>query len=183
MKSDTSRYSLRAASPAVAVLLASAITLASCASAVPPDLNQAKDFTSTGFIDDGTLQVIVVAEADKSVRGLVARRDSARKNAERNFAELAAGGIADFRLGQCPKNTHAPQSRGQQSIDQKRALMESSRLFVENGKRVAEYYREDESLVIVFRIAKSGIRSDIDALKCEPAPSVPSDTKSAGGPR
>lgn len=148
---------------------------AACATVEPPGLDRYGDFTTTGFIREDTFQVVLTAGADRDARGLVERRESARKNAENGFADLAAGAIADYRLGLCPA--------GGRSAELKKQLIDSSRVYLEHGKRVAEFYREDESFVIVYRITKSGIKGDIGAPNCGTARAPRSDTHTAGGSR
>ena len=164
---------------AITALLAGA----ACATLAPPDINQAKDFTTTGFLDESTLQVIITAEADKSARGLVARRDSARNNAEKRFDELVTGGIADLRISLCMKDVKTSSTTAQQAPALKKSIMDASRQFLQQGKRVAEYYRDDESMVIVYRISRSGIKGDFNSIRCETGKTEPVEEKKTGGSR
>jgi hypothetical protein len=174
---------LRIRRRAGAIVISALAAIAACATLAPPDINLAKDFTTTGFLDETTMQVIVTVEPDKSVKGLVARRDSALKNAEKRLAELVTGGIADFRISRCVQEMKGTPPPGQQGSILKKTIMDASRPLLQQGKRVAEYYREDESLVIVYRITKSGIKNDIDGLGCEAGQTDPVENKNSGGPR
>jgi len=148
-----------------------ALPLLACASFYSAPRPYDDDFTTVGFLDNNVLQVIVRAQPDAGAKGLVARRDSAKGRADSNFADLAAESIADFRSGLCKSSS--PASR--------QFLVKSAAELLEYGTRVREYFGEDESVVIIYRLSRNNIRGLVEGLACEPDAGTGSGNDQKGG--
>ncbi len=144
-----------------------ALSFSECASFSSAPRTHDDDFITVGFLDNNVLQLVIRARPDAGRKGLVARRDSAKERADRSFNILAAESIADFRAGMCKSSP--PETR--------RFLVETSAELLKYGTRVREYFGEDESILIVYRLTRNNIRGLFEGLACGPDAGAVNDKK------
>lgn len=113
--------------------------------------DQAIDASFEGFIDADCAQLIVRVAPDKKAEGLVKLRESASANAQANETGYILDALLRFTGGEHP-------------AADLRARLEP---FTGKRERVAQYFDEDNSLVIVYRLRRTGLRSSITALQSD----------------
>lgn len=101
-----------------------------------------------GFFDDNSIQIIVIAHPEMHLKGLVTRRESARTNAENFFTQLLAQRIVDYR------KTHFSSCKDVSYEN----LFTQSKKFLLHAKKIAEYYKDDESLAVIVHIHQKNLK-------------------------
>jgi hypothetical protein len=151
-----SNFFHRRAIHASILLSLAAITLAtsSCADFPRHTSNQNVDISKDGFIGNDMLQLSIMVAPDANAKGLVAKRESAQKKAEHNFEELLVKTIAAFRKTATPSCKTA----------EDKALIFQSKDFMQYTTKIAEYFKEDESIVVIVHISRKNLK---DALECQ----------------
>lgn len=147
-------------------VLAVALALApvSCGIRVIDASSVLDDFRTEGFLDPDHFQVIVRGAPAPGARGLVARRESALKAAESRIPEAVADAVGTYRL-ECLLRRLEPADRPLvTNLEQVRAeLWKEAAGYVRYGRRAFEYYNEDHSAVIVYRIYRGGLRASFES--------------------
>lgn len=122
------------------------------------------DFRTEGFLDGDHFQVVVKGMPDPTARGLVARRESALKEAESKIAGAVASGIGAYRLDHLMRGLEPADRARVTNLPRVRAEIErDSAAYVKYGRRAFEYYNEDHSAVIVFRIYRKGLQKSLES--------------------
>lgn len=135
------------------ILLAIAFSFASCTHSARGDYDANTNLLKEGFIGDDTLQLSIIVPPENHVKGLVARRESALNIARHQFVDLLAKRIAEYRRA----NMLSCKSVNEELI------FSQAKELVENAVKVADFFKEDESLAIVVNISKKNLKG---AFKC-----------------
>jgi hypothetical protein len=138
-----------------------------CACSVPGvKADRPFDFTLQGFLDDHHFQVIVSAKPDKSIKGLVAQRESALTIARNDIQRKALADLVQYRIDIYAHEKGIEQSAiDEQTEAIKKDLTSDFLSLLSYGKVIEEYYEKDNSAVILFRIEKSNLRREIANAK------------------
>ncbi|MCX7678362.1 MAG: hypothetical protein N2316_04010 [Spirochaetes bacterium] len=107
-----------------------------------------------GFCSNDCIQLILVAQPETTAKGLVARRDSARRYAENNFHQLLVKKIAEYR------KTFSLSCMNKSD----EFLLFDSKKISNYATKVAEYFKNDESLAIVVQVTKKNLKQ---MLECQ----------------
>ncbi len=154
----------RAAGALLCIAAAFSLAAGACSIRVLDTSVLLNDFRTEGFLDGDHFQVIVRGRPDPSARGLVGRRDSARREAESRIAEAVASGIAAYRLDHLMRGLDpADRVRITNLAEVRAGLAREAAGFVRYGHRAFEYYDEDHSAVIVFRIYRKGLQKSLES--------------------
>ncbi|PKL40588.1 MAG: hypothetical protein CVV44_03010 [Spirochaetae bacterium HGW-Spirochaetae-1] len=144
-----------------------AVAFISCSSA-PINDESMNNFTHRGFINDDCFQTVITESPDKDTGGLVEQRESAFLKAKVGCPETAINDLVEYI---CAKNIHADKPGENQPainpVPARQKIEASVRRYIQYGYIAEEYYREDYSVVLVYRIRKSGLRRDIDSIECK----------------
>ena len=139
------------------VILCIFLTIVALACAGSSKRDFAIDLTTDGFLDDNTFQAIVVGRPDKTAKGLVEQRKTARINAtyvmERAVIARLARHICGNEKSQRFTNT-----------------VELLNGYLKYGSVFEEVYLIDNSINIVYRFKKSGMRKDLAVIPCGGTP-------------
>jgi hypothetical protein len=112
------------------------------------------DISKEGFIGNDILRLSIVAVPDANVKGLVARRESAQNKAALKFDELLGKKIAEYRKTAIPSCKTA----------EDKTLISLSKDFMQHTTKIAEYFKEDESIVIIVQISLKNLKN---AFECQ----------------
>ncbi len=119
-------------------------------------VNQA-DITKNGFINDNCFQVIVKEPPDNRFQSLVERRESAYFKVKENLASIVINKIIDYTLSYTIKNKDSKFNRTEYS--------HSFRHFLSYGTIAEEFYEEDDSVVIIYRITKKNLKNELLSIE------------------
>ncbi|MBN2160519.1 MAG: hypothetical protein JW807_14080 [Spirochaetes bacterium] len=136
-----------------------ALALFACASGVKNSL----EIRTNGFISDNCYQAILEIEPDEDAMGLVEGRESSYvKGKNADLRDLTAKNLAQYCLearsaaGQGPRG-----SLTQEEI----SVLESKTEKLAGGGRIAfVYYNEKHSMIIGYRIFKTGLKKKLEAI-------------------
>ncbi|HSV98469.1 MAG TPA: hypothetical protein VLM75_16230 [Spirochaetota bacterium] len=169
----------RAAGALFCIAAALSITAASCSIRVLDTSRLLDDFRTEGFLDGDHFQVIVKGRPDPSARGLVGRRESALKEAESGIAKAVAAGIGAYRLDRLMQRLEpADRARVTNLAEVRAEIDRESAGYIKYGYRAFEYYNEDHSAAIVFRIYRKGLQKSLESGG--PKLSLPEDAPKKG---
>lgn len=135
-----------------AFLLAAAVFLSGCSSinlAEP----YASDFSTSGPLGDDCFQVVIKVEPEKDAVTMHERRESAFIKAKKNIYSEAERQIVSYYLSQ--NGGVAADELANSGIRKKAAS------YADSGKLEHEFYLNDDSVVLIYRIYKKGIKDDI----------------------
>jgi hypothetical protein len=118
---------------------------------------------TSGFISDDCYQAILKIEPDENERGIVAMRESAYlKSKTADFKKMAVQNLAEYCLekwhAKSPGQSH-PRIKGFRTH-----LLDALNGIVGKGSIAFAYYDEKNSLVIGYRISRTGFKKQIVAL-------------------
>ena len=114
-----------------------------------------QDFTTEGFVSDHTFQALVTEKAPKNARGLIERREGAYFVAKERVRQRAVTNLRKYMV-QLP-------CAGQKPADlRERDLSE----YEDQGHIAEEYYNAKDTVTLVFRIRKKGLKEEIESLAC-----------------
>ena len=128
-----------------------------------------RDFFTTGFLNSDLYQAVIKGSPDENVKGLVARRESARMNAISDLENQVLQklyGEWKMQHGNDLEDIPEEQYRG--------AVTAELSTFVYKGRVVEKYYNQDHSISLVYRIHGNNLRSKIQSI------SVPSEITGKG---
>lgn len=124
------------------------------------------DITTEGFLSDSVFQVIVKSNPDKNTRGLVNQRESAYMNAKSRINEAASAALLEYWARYQEKNRVLNKNPQLLNRDNAKSIIsEKFKKVIDSGVIAHEYYRENASVVIVFRIEKNGLRQSIESIE------------------
>lgn len=124
------------------------------------------DFKTEGFLDRDHYQVIIKGFPDKRSRGLVQRRECAIKDARTKMNEIIIDSLANYCLDyQFERLAIKDESDVLNLMKVKSKLRKRMMKYMRFGYIAFEYYNEDHSAVIVFRIYKEDLLSNIESTK------------------
>lgn len=147
----------------LAILLTAASLLGwGCSSS--SDRHGENNFTAEGFINSGCFQAIVKSEpADISI-GLVNQRESAFFVARKKIAETAMESLVLYCVNSSLKRQGIQNDKiKNMGAAESYARTELSR-YRDAGSIAAEYYLEDNSVVLVYRIREAGMKNRLDSI-------------------
>ncbi|MCU0821084.1 MAG: hypothetical protein MUC95_01255 [Spirochaetes bacterium] len=126
------------------------------------------DYKTEGFLDRDHFQVVVTGIPDKESRGLVYRREAALRNAKSKLEDTAVERLSAYSLDSQVKKLNLKNVNDiLNKNDIKSVLNEKMREFLKYGFVAFEYYNEDCSAVLVYRIFKDDLVDDIDSVKSD----------------
>ncbi|MFH0974353.1 MAG: hypothetical protein V1874_01060 [Spirochaetota bacterium] len=124
------------------------------------------DYTTEGFLDRDHYQVIITGMPDKEARGLVASRESALKNAKAEMDNKVITNLIKYNLNYNYKLSNIKNANDIQNSDEiKKNLIQEMREFLRYGQIAFEYYKENYSAVLVYRIFKEDLAGKIESIK------------------
>jgi hypothetical protein len=139
--------------------------LIACSVTEHRDSRLERDIKTEGFLDADHFQVIVRGVPDPGARGLVERRESARKNAAALLPGTALARLVNYYIA------HRIESGEIGSRDEAINLSEAEAElgkklgpYVARGHIAFEYYNEDHSAVLVFRVQGRNLAGKIEGL-------------------
>jgi len=115
------------------------------------------DYFTNGFLNSSCYQLIIKARPDTKTKGLVESRESAYIKAKSRVKEEAIKSLVKYIASQCRK------PKKHDSVLRKKLSP-----LLKHGIIVNEYYDENNSVNLVYRICRKGLRKEISGL-CTPA--------------
>jgi hypothetical protein len=119
------------------------------------------EFLHDGFIDTNIYQTMIISQPEKDVIGHVNQRDSAYLNAKKSIPDTVAANLAKYCID---KKTAASPANFKISVDTESNLKIKLHKYVNYGKITYEYYNENNSIVLGYRIEKKGLKYEIDSI-------------------
>lgn len=114
----------------------------------------ASDFTTSGPLGEDCFQVLIKVEPDKDAVTMHERRESAFIKAKKIIYSEAENQIIKY-YDSVKKDTASDQ-QGDDS-----GIKKAASSYAGSGKLEQEFYLGDDSVVLIYRIYKKGIKSDI----------------------
>ncbi len=140
-------------------LMFTTVILVSCGPSPQHLRSLNNDYFRTGFLSNDLYQVIVIGNPDPNVKGLVARRESARLN--------ALSGIDHSIVNKLYSEWKSMQGNALEGIPEakfRNYIRSQLSVFIDRGCIVEKYYNQDHSISIVYRIHSSNLRDSIASL-------------------
>lgn len=136
-------------------------TFLSCS--ITQKMDSPEDFHSTGFIKNGVFQVIVTASPEHDALSLVEKRESSFFSAQGKIVSEIERAMADYIIDReiakndsvSPDLINREKTGSSIGIDGKR--------YQKKGYIAAEYYKEDGSAIIAYRIKDSGLKRRLNS--------------------
>ncbi|HOK01921.1 MAG TPA: hypothetical protein PKX79_04080 [Spirochaetota bacterium] len=125
------------------------LLLFSCSTTQLPD-NLQNDFKTSGALGDNCFQAVIKYHPDKNAQSLHDRRLSAFIKAKENLLTEAENQIINFYIK--TKNSDGNYSK---------QLKDFAEDISKSGKIEQEFYLPDDSVVLIYRIYKDGIKEKI----------------------
>lgn len=121
-----------------------------------------RDFSTTGFISDDCYQLASREAPDPRAQGLVERRDSAFFKAREALVPAAVNRLTDYRMSRIPpaKNGKSPEEMKKKAVQ----ISTLIRRICEDGRISEEFYEDDDSVILIFRICRKGLKKEIESL-------------------
>jgi hypothetical protein len=123
------------------------------------------DFTTEGFLDRDHYQVIIRGVPEKGLKGLVAERESALKNAKNAMNEKISGSLLTYLYNYNYNKLKIKAGDVLNSDEVKKNLTDGIQQFFASGYTAFEYYNADNSAVLVYRIFKEELIEKIESIK------------------
>jgi hypothetical protein len=145
--------------------------LPSCMLRNPSD--RYSDFSMNGFLSGDCYQSVLEFHPDPDSQGLVGQRESALKKVmnKAQIGSLVADRLTDYRYDGAMKSASPEAIRAVTDMQaQKLALRSRVRSFLSYGRIAYTYYRDDNSVVVVYRVERNGLRERLNALEVFPEP-------------
>jgi hypothetical protein len=123
------------------------------------------DYTTEGFLDGNNFQLILTAPADKKIKGLVAKRENALQNATAKVEPGIISALTDFYINNCCRVMNIERNK---ILNHDEIASELRNRFIgllKHGEIKYEYYNEDSSAVLVYRISANNLRGEIESIK------------------
>jgi hypothetical protein len=114
-----------------------------------------------GFINTNLYQTIITAQPDKDTTGHVDQRDSAYLNAKKVLADTVASNLVKYCIKKKNPNSVENFKISEESVSKLKAKLYK---YVNYGKIAFEYYNENNSIVLGYRIEKNGLKYEIESL-------------------
>ena len=112
------------------------------------------DCHTEGFLDFDHFQVVITGFPDKRAKGLVARRESALFYAKSKMNELIIERLINFWLEKKQEEYKVDTGSISNLPEVKIELRSKMHKYLEYGYEAFEFYNEDDSAVIVYRVFK-----------------------------
>lgn len=135
-----------------ALLLASFIIFSGCGTMQLPE-PYASDFSTSGPLGDDCFQVVVKMVPDKDALTMHERRESAFIKAKKNIHSEAEKQIISYIL--------ASHNNGTALTSEDSTIKKMASSYAGSGKLEQEFYLIDDSVVLIYRIYKKGIKNKI----------------------
>ena len=145
-----------------ALILLSMIIPVSCRtynlhSSTPPD------FTTGGFLSADTFQVIIKESPDGRLQGLVERRESSFMKAKESIPTAVSQKLADYYFSY---QDAAKNDKITEEIKKNRTSLNNlMKKFIAQGIIADEFYDDDETVNLVYRVHKKGLKSEIESIQ------------------
>jgi hypothetical protein len=124
------------------------------------------DYTTEGFLDRDHYQVIITGIPDKEAKGLVASRESALKNAKAEMNSKVIASLIKYNLNYNYKLLNIKNANDIQNSEEiKKYLSDQMQEFLRYGQIAFEYYKENFSAILVYRIFKDDLAAKIESIK------------------
>ncbi|MBN1534637.1 MAG: hypothetical protein JXA20_18330 [Spirochaetes bacterium] len=160
---------IKALVPASALL--SIAVLSSCM--MRNSVDRYSDFTTNGFLSDECYQSVLEFHPDADSQGLVGQRESARKRVPNSsqIGSIVLDRLTDYRYDVAFKSASPEAIRAVADMQaQKLSLRDRVRSFLSYGRIAFTYYREDNSVVVIYRVERNALRERLNALEVFPEP-------------
>jgi len=134
------------------LILAAVFLISGCGTTQLPE-PYASDFSTSGPLGEDCFQIIVKMEPDKDALSMYERRESAYIKARKNIFFEAEKQIVNFCMS-------AREEQGAISDSTKAAIKQMASSYAKAGKLEQEFYLIDDSIVLIYRIYKKGIKNE-----------------------
>jgi hypothetical protein len=138
----------------------------SCGTAPANSGRLSADFKTEGFLDPDHYQVVVTGTPASGLGGLVETRESAREDALKKLDSAVLASLSDYCIDNRIKALGLTGRDQVLNLPAARAELQAGLTrFLKYGRTAFEYYNEDHSAVIVFRIGKKGLLNAIESIQ------------------
>jgi len=139
--------------------------LFSCNTSVIDANKVMNDFTTEGFIDEHHYQIIIKGVPNSKSAGLVERREDACNAAKSKINETVIQRISDYYIiNEIQKNKLKDKKEILNLPEVETELREDICKLLKYGYKAFEYYNDDCSCVIVYRLYKNNLMDYIDSM-------------------
>jgi hypothetical protein len=135
-----------------AIIITAALFLSGCGTIQLPE-PYASDFSTSGTLGEDCFQVVIKMEPDKDAASMYERRQSAYIKARKDVYTEAEKQIISYCLS-------ARTETGTLSEADESGIKKIAADYAESGKLEQEFYLIDDSVVLIYRIHKKGIKNE-----------------------
>ena len=133
------------------VLISAAALLVSGCGSTQLSEPYASDFSTSGPLGEDCFQVLIKMEPDTDSSSMYEKRQSAYIKARKNLYSEAEKQIMAYCISS---------RQGKISESEEAAIKKTAASYAESGKFEEEFYLIDDSVVLVYRIYKKGIKNE-----------------------
>jgi hypothetical protein len=148
-----------------AILLSLLFQTCPASTAQPDSANVNFDYTTVGFLDGNNFQLILTGAADKKIKGLVAKRENALQNAAAKIESGIISALTDFYINNACRAMNIERNKILNQDEITSELRSRFSGLIKHGEIKHEYYDEDSSAVLVYRISANNLRGEIESIK------------------
>jgi hypothetical protein len=113
------------------------------------------DFTTSGALGDDCFQVIISASPDTELKTMAEQRENAFIKAKNSISSETERQMLDFYLS---SKSIKPDNIPLETVN---SLKKKSGAYSKKGIIEQEYYQMDNTVILVYRIFKNGIKNEI----------------------
>lgn len=134
----------------------------------PKDIDH-PNILDEGFITDNLFQIKVSYPPDSDAMTMIDKRESSFFKAKRNMRENAIKKMSQYCISyNLKKNGLTTRSQLKLTDEMMKSLEENLRELSSEGFIAQEYYLEDNSAVLLFRICRNDLKQEIESFDLSP---------------
>ncbi|MCU0847913.1 MAG: hypothetical protein MUD12_08500 [Spirochaetes bacterium] len=126
---------------------------------------QIQDYKSEGFLNDNVFQMILQIKPDDSAKGLVQKRENAQEKAKKRLLGYSVDYMILYIINRDSKKARINDPKTIPNYRElKKLFRKTLKTYVKNGYIAQEYFREDKSLIVSYRIYGGDLKADLESL-------------------
>ncbi|GAF92953.1 unnamed protein product, partial [marine sediment metagenome] len=118
------------------------------------------------FLNSNCFQVIIEQSPDKNRRGLVNKRENASLKVKSNINEIILNRLFKYCINHnIKKNKIIDANENLNFPEVKKSISDKFKSYLSYGSIAEKYYKEDNSIVVIYRIFKNDLKNEIESIE------------------
>lgn len=126
---------------------------------------EASDFFSEGFLNQHCFQVLVTGKPGKEEASLIDSREDAFYEAKSNIKNQTRNTLKEYILKNNCKSLKNVKKIPDELLTKSQFIQKLDEI-IKSGTIVQEYYKKDNSAILVFRIVQKNLKNRLNSLGC-----------------